>query len=92
MATKHKLQQLTEKATAFVIEQNGVWDHQAWEALVEDLSSPGLQFTDECKRNLGNLLEAAKYFYQTMPAEPPKKAAAKAKAPAKTKAKSKKGE
>lgn len=95
MATKHTMEKLLDLAAKFVIERNGDWDHEAWEGLLADAAGFGLSVGDDFKRNLGNILEAAKFFYHHLPAEAPKKKAAsdetpKKKAAPKAKAKSKK--
>ncbi|HPO14448.1 MAG TPA: hypothetical protein PLI09_13480 [Candidatus Hydrogenedentes bacterium] len=82
MAKKHSLQELLDLAGKFVADQKGQWDHDAWEGLLVKAEALGLELADENKRNLGNILEAAKYFYFCMPEEAPKKAA-KPKATAK---------
>lgn len=69
MAKKHSLQELLDLAGKFVTEQQGQWDHDAWEALLVKAEALGLELADENKRNLGNILEAAKYFYFCMPEE-----------------------
>ena len=87
MATKHMIQDLLTVAGKFVVDQKGHWQHDDWEALLVRVSEMGVTVGDEGKRNLGNLLEASKYFYGALPAKAPgKRTAAKAKAKAKTKA------
>jgi hypothetical protein len=85
MPTKHPMEKILKTAGDFVIAQKGDWDHDAWEGLLASVSGLGLDVEDDFKRNLGNVLEATKYFYYNLPAETPKK-----KAPAKAKAKAKK--
>ncbi|MBI4558816.1 MAG: hypothetical protein HY706_14635 [Candidatus Hydrogenedentes bacterium] len=81
MATKSGLEKLLGMAGEFVVKQHGDWNHADWEGLVEKVSMNGVAADDESKRNLGNILEASKYFYQILPAPPPmKRAAAKKKA------------
>ncbi len=83
MAT-HTVHALLAEAGKFVVSQKGVWNHDDWERLLAQVEKMNLKLTDECKRNLGNILEAAKYFYLKLPL--PAEAPAK-KAPAKKKAK-----
>ena len=81
MATTHTVQKLLTVTGKFVVDQKGAWEHGDWEALLDGVTGMGLELTDECKRNLGNICEATKYFYHKLPATPPrKKAAARAKA------------
>lgn len=90
MASKHTLHEVLELAGKFVTEQQGQWDHDAWEALLPKMAALGLELSDENKRNLGNILEGAKFFFFSLPAEAPKAPAApKAKPKAKAKAKAK---
>jgi len=62
MAKKSTMQAVLDQAAKFVTRQEGVWGHQEWEALVGELADLGLEMDHEARRNLGNLLEAAKYF------------------------------
>ncbi len=79
-AAKHTLEKLLELAGQFVSKQKGNWEHEDWEALLVKAGALGMPMDDECKRNLGNILEAGKYFYATMPQAPAKKAAPRKKA------------
>ncbi len=92
MANAKSVEALLALAGKFVVAQKGDWDHEAWEALLTEVEGMGLELTDECKRNLGNVLEASKYFYHRPAAKKGVKAEAKpkkkAKAGAKKKAKS----
>lgn len=83
MATRNILRKVFDLAEAFVSKQNGVWEHTDWEAFLESITRDGIPVTDETKRNLGNILEAGKYFLAVETAAPAMK-----KAPAKPKAKS----
>jgi len=88
MAAKHKVQDLLAVVGKFVADQKGAWEHDDWEALLVQVSAIGVDLSDENKRNLGNLLEASKYFHGALPAKAPKKrAAAKPRAKAKAKGK-----
>ncbi len=90
MASKHTLHEVLELVGKFVTTQKGQWDHDAWEALLPKMGALGLDLCDENKRNLGNILEAAKFFYFCLPQEAEKKAAKKAEKPkSKSKAKAK---
>ena len=53
-------------AEAFIVSQKGTWEHNDWEMLLEDCEKAGVDVEDdEAKRNLGNILEGAKYFFDT---------------------------
>lgn len=80
MAKRHTLQEILELAGKFVTDQEGQWDHDAWERLLPKAEALGLDLSDENKRNLGNILEASKFFYFCLPSEPVKKAKTKKKA------------
>ena len=84
MSTATPIQKLLTLSGKFIAEQKGTWEHEDWLKLVEKASKLGFAATDENKRNLGNILEAGKYFYHVLPAKPPK---AKAKPKAKPKSK-----
>lgn len=79
--SKNALQSVLEMAGTFVTSQKGSWEHGDWETLLAKMESQGVQVTDETKRNLGNILEASKYFY-TLPVAKPAKKRAAAKKPA----------
>lgn len=96
MATKPAVNKVYELAATFLDEHDGAWDHEAWESLVSEVASLGLEPNDELRRNLGNILEASKYFLTQMPAKAPKtktkpraKAKPKVKGAAKPRAKAK---
>lgn len=84
MAAKITLQGLLDIAGGFVSKQKGVWGHDEWEVLLKTVAGAGLELNDEAKRNLGNILESAKYFYPMMKAAPAARPAAKKKVAAKT--------
>ena len=83
MASKRPLQNLLDLSGAFVVAQKGRWNHADWEAFLKKTEAAGVKLTDEAKRNLGNLLEASKHFYELLPKGAPKKKAAAKKPPAK---------
>ncbi len=91
MAAKTTTQKLLDLAGKFVTAQNGKWNHMEWEALLGDVAALGVELNDESRRNLGNILEASKYFHHsTATARPKRKAKAKAKSkPKAAKSKSK---
>lgn len=78
-AAKNPTKALTELALTFVEKQKGDWNHEEWEQLVTRASSAGFAMDDEAKRNLGNILEALKFFYHIAPKAAPAKTAAKKK-------------
>lgn len=83
MAATSPFPKLIDLVRKFVEKHEGQWTHQDWEELVRDSRDLGYPFDeDECRRNLGNILEGAKYFYRLTPVAPAAKASAK-KAPAK---------
>ena len=95
MPAKTILQGVLDAAGQFVVTQKGEWNHEQWEALLEKVAALGLDSSDETKRNLGNILESAKFFYGCSDccavgaSKPKAKAAAKPKAKTKAKAKPK---
>lgn len=81
MAAKQTLTATFSLVQKFVDRQKGVWTHAEWEAFLADASALGYELTDETRRHLGNVLEAAKHFYLTTDgaaASPPAKAKVKA--------------
>jgi len=78
-AAKSSVEKLLELAGQFITKQQGIWEHEDWEALLTKAGALGMPMDDECKRNLGNILEAGKYFFGSMPQAPAKKKAAAAK-------------
>lgn len=74
---------------AFLVEHKGQWTHEDWEAFAAEVGGLGYACErDECRRNLGNILEGLKYFYHLAP-EPaaPSSETVKTKAPTKAKVK-----
>ncbi|GMU92390.1 MAG: hypothetical protein AMXMBFR4_14480 [Candidatus Hydrogenedentota bacterium] len=86
---KNPVQNLLDMAGDFVTEQKGKWEHKDWEAFLGQVQKAGVTLTDEVKRNLGNILEASKHFYNSISTVPNKKPARKPRPKAKSKAKSK---
>jgi hypothetical protein len=87
-AKKNAVQKVLDLAGEFVTKQGGAWGHNDWEGFLKKADKLGLATDDEGKRNLGNILEAAKQIYHRAGIEPEKpKAKAKAKAKAATKKK-----
>jgi hypothetical protein len=84
-AAKNSVQKLLELAGQFITKQKGNWEHEDWEALLTKVEALGVPSDDECKRNLGNILEGGKYFYYAMPQPPSKRKAASKKTAAKSK-------
>ncbi|HOF39671.1 MAG TPA: hypothetical protein PLD73_06325 [Candidatus Hydrogenedentes bacterium] len=83
-AAKAGVEKLLALAGQFIATQKGVWEHEDWEAFLAKAGALGMPMDDECKRNLGNILEAGKFFYGILPSTPaPKKAPAAKKAPKK---------
>ncbi|MEA3364896.1 MAG: hypothetical protein U9Q79_04570 [Candidatus Hydrogenedentes bacterium] len=81
-AAKSSVQKLLDLAGQFIAKQKGNWDHGEWEAFLTKAEALGVPVDDDGKRNLGNILEAGKYFYTTMPKPAAKKrAAARKRAP-----------
>lgn len=94
-AKKNEVQKILELVGEFVTKQGGAWGHTDWESFLKKADKIGIVIDDEGKRNLGNLLEAAKGLYQKAGIEAPvkpakKKAAAAKEKPAKKKAATKK--
>lgn len=89
-AKKNEVQKLLELAGDFVTKRNGDWDHEEWEGFLKKAEKIGAVSDDQGKRNLGNILEAAKFFYQRADIEPSKPSKAKAKSKPKAAAEKKK--
>jgi len=99
-AKKNELEKVLDLAGGFVTKQQGAWGHQDWESFLKKAAKAGVEIDDEGKRNLGNMLEAAKFIYHRadikVDAKPAKKksatkpAASAAKKPAKKKVAAKK--
>ena len=87
MAKKTTVSKVLDLVKKFLEKHEGTWDHSAWESLVEELESIGLTANDEMRRNLGNILEACKYFHGQEPTKQVTKVKAKAKPKAKAAAK-----
>ncbi len=96
-AKKNEVQKTLDLAGEFVTKQGGSWGHADWEGFLKKAHKIGIAIDDEGKRNLGNILEAAKFLYNkagitpvVKSAKPKVKAKAKAgaakKKPAKKKA------
>ncbi len=86
---KNPIEDLVSRTSKFVEKQKGRWDHAAWEKLVNDVSTTGVDMTDDTRRHLGNMLEAVKHFYTEL-SKTPKSAKSKSKSKNKSKAKPKK--
>lgn len=67
MAAKNLSQKVLDLAGKFVARQEGAWEHTDWEIFLEEAAGLGIELTDESRRNLGNILEAAKFFYGMTP-------------------------
>jgi hypothetical protein len=82
MAAKGTAQKILDLAGKFVTEHDGAWNHAAWETLVQRVQALGVEVDDEGRRNLGNILEAAKHFHRevTMLSTPPRKGRGRAAA------------
>lgn len=76
--TKSMPEKVLDLAAKFVTRQQGIWEHADWEVFLADAGKLGLELSDETRRNLGNILEAAKSFWG---AEPVKKPTARRSAP-----------
>lgn len=76
-------EKVLDLAAKFVTRQQGIWEHADWEAFLAEAGKLGLELNDETRRNLGNILEAAKSFWGV---EPVNKSAAR-RSPPKAKAK-----
>jgi hypothetical protein len=89
---KNPIEDIVSRAQKFVEKQKGRWDHAAWEKLVKDVSSSGIEMSDDTRRHLGNMLESVKHFYTELskPEAKKKAAAKKKKSGAKKKSTSKK--
>ncbi len=95
---KNPIDDLVSQASKFVDKQKGRWDHAAWEKLLKDVSSTGIEMSDDTRRHLGNMLESVKHFYDKLSKQKskakkksgPKKAASKKKAGATKKSATKK--
>ena len=79
MASTPAVQKLLTMAGKFVAKHEGDWDHEDWEKFLAKIATYGIPLDDETRRNLGNILEAGKYFHYVIPAETLKKAKKKQK-------------
>jgi len=71
MAAKTLLEKLFAVSGQFIVKQKGNWNHSDWERFLEAIVGLGVTgdgISDEDKRNLGNMLEAGKHFYNRSPA------------------------
>jgi hypothetical protein len=62
--TRNQLAEAFKLAQKFVRSKKGEWGHGDWEKLVKEAQKCGLDMDDEGKRNLGNLLETGKVFFE----------------------------
>ncbi|MEO5357795.1 MAG: hypothetical protein H7844_10915 [Nitrospirae bacterium YQR-1] len=58
-----------EQTVSFIEQTKGKWDHAGWEKFVKDVQQKGIALTEESRAYLGELLEAARKFYITLPAK-----------------------
>ncbi|MDQ1258136.1 MAG: hypothetical protein QG656_2745 [Candidatus Hydrogenedentes bacterium] len=77
MAAKSMYEKVLELCAQFVVKRKGAWEHDDWERFLIKAAQAGVELSDESKRNLGNILEGAKYFYLAAPPPAPKKPAKK---------------
>ncbi|HNR30245.1 MAG TPA: hypothetical protein PKI11_05110 [Candidatus Hydrogenedentes bacterium] len=77
MAAKRLSQKVLDLAGKFVAGQDGAWEHADWELFAEEAAALGFELTDESRRNLGNILEAAKYFHCLPPLKKARRGKAK---------------
>jgi hypothetical protein len=82
MTTRGTTGRILDLAEKFVAERDGVWDHDAWEALVDRVRTLGVDVDDEARRNLGNILEATRHFHRVVAtmAPPSKRGRSRSKA------------
>lgn len=53
-------------AEAFIVSQGAHWGHDEWEELLEEAKAKGVDVEDdEAKRNLGNIIEGGRFFYES---------------------------
>ena len=69
-AKKNVLEKTLELAGEFVTKREGNWGHSEWEAFLKKAAKAGIDVDDEGKRNLGNILEAAKFLYHRADIQP----------------------
>ena len=91
MAATHNLQVLAKLVGDFVVERDGFWNHEQWEALCNEVGTLGVEMDQSFQEHLGLMLEHLRVFYFCLPAAAPakRKPRAKTKTKAKTKAKAK---
>ncbi len=58
-------------AAKFIEKQKGNWDHIGWENFLKGVQKKGLKVTEETSSYLGDMLEAAKGIYHTVPSGEP---------------------
>jgi len=75
--SKSPIEDLVSRASKFVEKNKGRWNHDAWEKLVKDVSSTGVDMSDDTRRHLGNMLESVKHFYTELSTAPKAKATKK---------------
>lgn len=64
MAVTSPFSKLIDAVEKFVVKHRGQWNHSEWEQMTREASQLGYPCEeDECKRNLGNILESCKFFY-----------------------------
>ncbi|MCF6283642.1 MAG: hypothetical protein L3K26_00400 [Candidatus Hydrogenedentes bacterium] len=63
---KTALKKVVTLAESFVLSQKGHWGHEEWEKLLADVRKAGVKIDgDESKRNLGNILEGGRHFFES---------------------------
>lgn len=58
---------LSDQAAKFVEQSKGIWDHDAWEAFLKDLQDAGVKLSAETTAYVGEILEASKRVYHSLP-------------------------
>jgi hypothetical protein len=74
------LMSLSDQAAKFVEQSKGIWDHDAWEAFLKDVQDAGVKLSSETTSYVGEILEASKRVYHSIPIgekQPAKSPAAK---------------
>lgn len=61
------LTRISEQTAEFVHESKGKWDHAAWERFVHQLQQAGVKLSTETTACVGDILEASKRFYRSLP-------------------------
>ena len=67
MAKSSTMQKVLSEVGTFVNAKKGSWEHNDWEGFLEKIDKLHIAMDDECKRNLGNLLESSRYFFLLPP-------------------------